>query len=97
MMYHVKKGPADPFRGDWYIKENSFPSSTEAIASALLLTHQNYIEFGKDWDQYGYEWSVFEQTPNEDKKIWEGYRAISMMKKMNVTEPTALFGWLGQE
>ncbi len=96
MSYHIRKGPADPFRGDWYIQENSFPSSSEAITSALALTHQNYIELGNGWEQYGYEWSVFEETPDGNKKIWEGYKAISVMKGKNLTVPEEGDGWPGK-
>ena len=94
MQYHVKKGPADPFRGDWYVQENSFPSSEEAVASALRLTYQNYSELGNSWEQYGYEWSVFEESPNAEKKIWEGYKAIAVMKKKNMSQPSSEFGWM---
>ena len=94
MTYHVKKGPADPFRGDWYIQDDSFSSSAEAVASALTLTHQNYTELGNSWEQYGYEWSVFEESSNGERKIWEGYKAIAVMKEKNMTEPSPEFGWL---
>lgn len=94
MKFHVRKGPADPFRGDWYTQENSFPTSEEAVATALILTHQNYIELGNGWEQYGYEWSVFEETSGGDKKIWEGYKAIAVMKSKNMTVPEKEDGWL---
>jgi hypothetical protein len=94
MAYHVKKGPADPFRGDWYIQESSFPSSEEAVASALRLTYQNFAELGNSWDQYGYEWSVFEESLNAEKKIWEGYKAISIMREKNKVQPESEFGWM---
>jgi hypothetical protein len=37
-IYVLKKGPADPFRGDWYIDEKSFTSADKAIAQAAALT-----------------------------------------------------------
>jgi hypothetical protein len=81
MPFHVKKGPADPFRGDWYIPESVHETSTEAIARALKLTQQNLDELGTSWDQYGYEWSVFEEIPSNEKKIWEGFKAVSIARE----------------
>jgi hypothetical protein len=28
------------------------------------------------WEQFGYEWSVFEKEGDIEKKIWEGYKYI---------------------
>ena len=94
MAYHISKGPADPFRGDWYIQEDSFDSLTGAIAAALKLTYQNYLELGDGWEQYGYEWSVFEEAAHGNKKIWEGYKAISLMKGKNRVRPEEGDGWV---
>ena len=94
MPFHVKKGAADPFRGDWYIQESTFITSTEATYSALKLTHQNYSDLGDSWEQFGYEWSVFEVTAEGEKKIWEGYKAISVMKGRKITIPKQEDGWI---
>jgi hypothetical protein len=80
-MFHIKKGAADPFRGDWYIVESTHQTSAEAIGLALKLTQQNLDELGASWDQYGYEWSVFEQTTSVEKKIWEGFKAVSVARE----------------
>jgi hypothetical protein len=81
MPFHVKKGAADPFRGDWYIAESVHETSAEAIANALKLTQQNLNELWASWDQYGYEWSVFEETASGEKKIWEGFKAVSIARE----------------
>ena len=77
----VKKGPADPFRGDWYIEEKAFNDFNEAIAYAAKLTINNFNEFKKDWDEFGYEWSVFEKKESTETKLWEGYKYISLVRK----------------
>lgn len=74
--YLVKKGAADPFRGDWYILDEEFNSAEEAISTAAEKTLAQYKEYNHDWEQYGYEWSVFEKSENVEKKIWEGYKYI---------------------
>lgn len=81
MPFHVKKGAADPFRGDWYIEEKTFETSEAAIGLALKLTYQNHLELGHSWEQYGYEWSVFEVTSTGETKIWEGFKAIKEMEE----------------
>jgi hypothetical protein len=78
--YVVKKGPADPFRGDWYTNEKAFADINEAIEHAANLTLSNFTEFGNSWVQFGYEWSVFEKSGDEEKKVWEGFRYISFVK-----------------
>jgi hypothetical protein len=75
-IYVLKKGPADPFRGDWYIDEKSFTSADKAIAQAAALTLAEYSEYLMSWEQFGYEWSVFEKEGDIEKKIWEGYKYI---------------------
>jgi hypothetical protein len=82
-IYFVKKGPADPFRGDWYLEEKTFDNQEEAISIAAALTKENFAEFGKDWDEFGYEWSVFEKDGDSEKKVWEGYKYISLLRKGN--------------
>ena len=94
MKYHISKGPADPFRGDWYTRESSFASKTEAVVSALALTHSNFKELNAGWEQYGYEWSVFEETEDGIKKIWEGYKAIAVMQGKNKSNPEVEDGWM---
>jgi hypothetical protein len=74
--YLLKKGAADPFRGDWYIYEESFASAEEAITQAAALTLAQYNTYLLSWEQYGYEWSVFEKEGDSEKKIWEGYKYI---------------------
>ena len=82
-IYPVKKGPADPFRGDWYLEEKTFDNPEEAISIAASLTMENFTEFGKDWDEFGYEWSVFEKTETGETKVWEGFKYISLLRKGN--------------
>ena len=74
--YIVKKGPADPFRGDWYTDEQTFVTIDKTIAAAGELTLNNYSEFENSWEEFGYEWSVFEKTDSSEIKIWEGYKYI---------------------
>jgi hypothetical protein len=76
MSYTVSKGPADPFRGDWYIPEEVFPTLDEAVALALALTEANQRELGTLWVELGYEWSVFSA---EEDHVWEGYKAVQLM------------------
>lgn len=75
-IFLVKKGSADPFRGDWYTQEVSFTSENEAITEAARLTIADHSSYGNSWEQYGYEWSVFEKIGEEERKIWEGYKFI---------------------
>lgn len=75
-IYLVKKGPADPFRGDWYTEESSFLVKDEAIAEAARLTLADHSSFLDSWEQFGYEWSVFERAGGKEVKIWEGYKFI---------------------
>lgn len=79
MPFHVKKGAADPFRGDWYIPEKTFDNAAKAVALAMMRTQENYHDLRTSWEQYGYEWSVFEQTSAGETKIWEGFKAIKVM------------------
>lgn len=74
--YIVKKGAADAFRGDWYIEEKRFNKKSEAFENAMELTLANYYEFLLSWEEFGYEWSVFETNNGTEKKIWEGYAFI---------------------
>lgn len=85
-MYLVKKGPADPFRGDWYLSEMTFDREELACAKAAELTLQNFQELKTSWEAYGYEWSVFEEHGEAEQKIWEGYRYIQLI--ISGTEPT---------
>jgi hypothetical protein len=78
--YIVKKGPADMFRGDWYINDESMETKEAAIAKAAALTLASFRDLEKDWEQYGYEWSVFERENGVDKKIWEGFKYIQVSK-----------------
>jgi hypothetical protein len=94
MPFHVKKGAADPFRGNWYLPGSIFNTSSEAITLALNLTNENYVEFGRSWDEFGYEWSVFEESPSGEKKIWEGYKAIAEMRKKQLSLPQQEDGWV---
>ncbi len=75
-IYLLKKGPADPFRGDWYTNEISFASSDEAISQAAALTMADHNDYLMSWEEFGYEWSVFEKEGDAEKKIWEGYKYI---------------------
>ncbi len=77
-IYIIKKGPADPFRGNWYTDEQVFSNSNDAIAKAAELTLHNYSEFKNSWEEFGYEWSVFEKTDSKEIKIWEGYKYINV-------------------
>jgi hypothetical protein len=79
--YFIKKGAADPFRGDWYIEEKTLSDLSEAISAAADLTLKNFNEFGKDWDEFGYEWSVFEKEEMKEIKLWEGFKYISFVRK----------------
>lgn len=72
--YLVKRGPADPFRGNWYTEAMEFESLEEAIRTAAAKTLENFTELQNSWDEFGYEWSVFEKETG--KKIWEGYKFI---------------------
>ncbi len=83
-IYFVKKGPADPFRGDWYIDEGSFDTAGEAIEQAAALTLAEYNEYLMSWAQFGYEWSVFEKEGDTEKKIWEGYKYIMSLGNKNL-------------
>jgi hypothetical protein len=78
--FQVKKGAADPFRGDWYIPEQTFETEAEAIALAMQRTQEEYNQLQTSWEQYGCEWSVFEQAPTGETKIWEGFKAIKVME-----------------
>jgi hypothetical protein len=84
--YLVKKGPADPFRGDWYIHEAEFIELEKAIQSAATLTFTNYLELKNSWGEFGYEWSVFEKNEPYEKKIWEGYKYIQEIKDAKVSD-----------
>ena len=77
--YFIKKGPADPFRGDWYVHEAEFSTQHEAIAAAASLTLKSLYELKNGWEEFGYEWSVFEHSENLEIKIWEGYKYIQQV------------------
>jgi hypothetical protein len=83
--YLVKKGPADPFRGDWYIHESDFQEQSEAIETAATLTLENFHQLKSSWAEFGYEWSVFERREESEKKIWEGYKYIQAVKNRETT------------
>jgi hypothetical protein len=74
--YLVKKGPADPFRGNWYVPEAEFSTQLEAIAKAASLALKSQRNLKNSWEEFGYEWSVFETDGNSETKIWEGYKYI---------------------
>lgn len=78
--YLVKKGPADPFRGDWYTPEAEFNELQIAMESAAALTIKSYHELNYSWEEFGYEWSVFEKDGDLETKIWEGYKYIQEIK-----------------
>jgi hypothetical protein len=92
MLFYVKKGMADPFRGNWYVHENSFDTESEAIISALELTNEDFIKWGSGWDEYGWEWSVFRVTDSSEEKIWEGFKAISTMRASGKASPEVVDG-----
>jgi hypothetical protein len=75
-IYVVKKGPADPFRGDWYSDEKPFADLETAISIAAALTIANYESLMNNWEEFGYEWSVFEKVEAGDTKLWEGFKYI---------------------
>lgn len=89
-IFYVKKGPADPFRGSWYTIEKSFSSKQEAVEYAANLTLDNHHSLPNAWDQYGYEWSVFEN----DEKIWEGFKFIQHMLRDEEKEVNLKNGFL---
>jgi hypothetical protein len=80
VVYKVKKGAADPFRGDWYADESIFENKKAAIEYASQLTLANYNGFKNSWEEYGYEWSVFESDIFENK-VWEGYKFIKLSEE----------------
>ena len=71
--------------------------------SRSALTLANYREWELSWEEYGYEWSVFEKDPSaslgkklgtsaqdeSEKKIWEGFKYI-YSSKPNAGEIPAL-------
>lgn len=75
----LKKGPADPFRGDWYLEEGRFKDKEEAIRLAAAKTFEEYQNLKTSWEAYGYEWSVFRKADGAEMKIWEGYKFIQEM------------------
>jgi hypothetical protein len=83
--YLVKKGPADPFRGDWYIPQSDFQEQSEAIKAAATWTLENFRQLKSSWEEFGYEWSVFERRDESEKKIWEGYKYILAKKDRETT------------
>ena len=64
------------FKGDWYDQPEIMKTKEEAIAKAAGLTLANYREWKLSWEEYGYEWSVFEKEDESEKKIWEGFKYI---------------------
>jgi len=68
------------FRGDWYDQDEVMATREDAIAKAATLTLEEYFGMPNDWEQYGYEWSVFEKENNVEKKIWEGFKYINSSK-----------------
>jgi hypothetical protein len=74
--YTIKRGLADMFRGDWYDQEEAMETRDEAIAKAATQTLEEYFGMPNDWEQYGYEWSVFEKENGVEKKIWSGWKYI---------------------
>ena len=77
------------FRGDWYYTVEEVKSEIEAISKAAALTRASYFELDLGWEQYGYEWSVFEMENGIEKKIWEGFKYI-YSSKPNAGEIPAL-------
>jgi len=90
--YIVKKGPADPFRGNWYTDEQSFATLDEAIVKAAELTLANYEKFKNIWEEFGSEWSVFERENKIEKKIWEGFKYINQSKPIGYTNHSQSIG-----
>jgi hypothetical protein len=77
-LYIVMRGPADVFRGDWYDQRVEFMDLEEAIQNAFDKTLSNYLRFLQSWEEFGYEWSVFEIDVNNSTKIWEGFKCIRL-------------------
>ena len=53
---------------------------------SFLFTSDSYRicpPTGKDWDEFGYEWSVFEKVGDTEKILWEGFKYISFVRKGN--------------
>lgn len=94
--FWVKKGPADPFRGDWYLEGESFSEKDTAIRHAANLSLENYRELSSGWEQYGYEWSVFRNENGTEKKIWEGFKFIMELNKTGTKEVNFNLGYLGE-
>lgn len=94
-LYVIKKGPADMFRGDWYIEDELMETREAAIAKAAAQTLAAYRDMGSSWEQYSYEWSVFERAEgHEDKKIWEGLKYIQVSNPGPEGTPELEFGTL---
>ena len=53
-----------------------FSSLSEAIQSASELSLNDFDYWKEHWDEFGYEWSVFELENQKETKIWEGYKFI---------------------
>jgi hypothetical protein len=81
--YPMKRGPADPFRGDWYAQEDEFNELQIAIESAAAFTLKSYHELNTSCEEFGYEWSVFEKDGDTEIKIWEGYKYIQEIKALD--------------
>lgn len=92
LRFLLKKGPADPFRGDWYEAEAEFPSAEKAIEVAMARTMENYRSMQQNWVEYGYEWSVFERTGEVETKIWEGFKFIQIVENEGDKPPHADWG-----
>jgi hypothetical protein len=92
--YSVKRGPADPFRGDWYDSEVLFQNLKDAVESAFVQTLNSFNELGNSWEQYGYEWSVFSNNLEGSDKIWEGYKCIAEYKNGSKENPVLKDGFL---
>jgi hypothetical protein len=91
-LYILKKGAADPFRGDWYLEEESFERREDAVAKAASLTLSNYREWKMSWEEFGYEWSVFERTSSSEVKVWEGFKYIRSASPNEDELPDFKFG-----
>ena len=90
--FAVKMGPADMFRGDWYREVEEFETAEEAIRSAATRTLENFNTFLLNWEEFGYEWSVFEKENAAEKKIWEGFKYIMASKPDAGETPDFEFG-----
>lgn len=80
------------FRGDWFDQDEEAASREEAIAKAASQTLEEYFRMENDWEQYGYEWSVFEKENEVEKIIWSGWKYIYHKRPSNGEAPDINLG-----